>query len=510
MAEWATGNSRFSRLLSYLFQLLINHYVLARTSKAVSFTPLVRCKAVRSIARNLPGCSTHRRSHHVVSANVMAKFNDLAIELQEAIWEYVLPESRGVHWIEVEGIPHEPGFVRDSICMTQWHEFDHVPETHDAVYHARQRHPRFSKRIKTKANESGPFFRHLLTTVPSVFGAFGPQDLKSGTPGQHGSKHLPHDVGDEIAYTRRCRQLSTYTQLYTLLSTCRLSRLVAVQHIRDNSNCSWPVHRSMGPLYRPRHMDVWDAQYSDDRAPPVISSDHSAEVLAPRIHALDLVVFRLHDSQGHATPLLRQAAWQYGVETPFHGTTFGCFDRVGIEWNPSWATPGGRGDLLRPENVQAFVRLMQLGHFPSFLYWLVDGVPRPDWGRDYPDVVRDIFAERMAQEKAGVMEHLGRHWKQSDQDRAAMLADHHLGQEFEANGRRYYIVFVVFNQFTRDLRHRLGKAGLGHHGPFPGGADLWPEGLREPARLAFDVMRDSSSNMGTYQPISYILSWKPI
>ena len=38
----------------------------------------------------------------------MAIFNDLAVELQEAIWELALPTSRGVHWIEVEGIPQDP------------------------------------------------------------------------------------------------------------------------------------------------------------------------------------------------------------------------------------------------------------------------------------------------------------------------------------------------------------------------------------------------------------------
>lgn len=439
----------------------------------------------------------------------MANFNDLAIELQESIWELVLPQTRGVHWIEVEGIPHEPGFVRDSIRMIQWHKFDRMPETHDDVYHARQRNPKFSKRIKAKTDESGPFFQHLLTTVPAVFGRPGPDD-EDGADGQHGSKELlPYEQADEIALTRRCRQLSTYTQLTTLLSTCRLSRLVAQKRIRDDNNCSWPLHRSMGPLYRPRPMEVWEAQYGDDKAPPVTSGTDDAEVLIPRIHTLDLVVFRLHDRQGRATPLLRQAAWQYGIETSFHDTTFGCFDRVGIEWHPSWGTAGGRGEL-RPENVQAFVRLMQVAHFPAFLYWLVDGIPRPDWTRDYPSVVRDIFEERMALEKTSVLDHLSRHWEQSDDERTAMLSDHHLGQEFEANGRRYYIVFVVFSQFTRDTRRRLKTAEIGHCAPFPGSADLWPEALREPARLACDVMKDNSSNMGTYQTTSYILSWEPI
>jgi hypothetical protein len=58
----------------------------------------------------------------------MAIFNDLAIELQEAIWELVLPTSRGVHWIEVEGIPQEPEYVRESIRITQSYRFDRMPQ----------------------------------------------------------------------------------------------------------------------------------------------------------------------------------------------------------------------------------------------------------------------------------------------------------------------------------------------------------------------------------------------
>ncbi|KAL1603298.1 hypothetical protein SLS59_004394 [Nothophoma quercina] len=76
----------------------------------------------------------------------MAIFNDLAIELQEAIWELVLPASRGVHWVEVEGIPHDPEFIRDSIRLTQWHKFDRIPKTHSDVFYARQEDPEFNRR----------------------------------------------------------------------------------------------------------------------------------------------------------------------------------------------------------------------------------------------------------------------------------------------------------------------------------------------------------------------------
>lgn len=436
----------------------------------------------------------------------MAIFNDLAVELQEAIWELAFPTSRGVHWIEVEGIPHEPEYVRDSIRMTQWCRFDRIPEAKTDVFDSRQINPEFNKRARTKDHESGPFFRHLLTTVPAIVGRSGPDP---DVLGQEDGEQLQRDQADEIAYTRRCRQLSTYTQITTLLSTCRLSRHVAQQRIvAADKICSWPIHRSMGAPCRPRPMDVWEAQYSGDKAPPV-SWDHDCwEVLAAPIHTLDLVVLRLYNSQGRATPLLRHAPWQYFIETAFHGATYGCFSRIGFEWHPSWATAGGRGEM-RTQNVEAFVRIMQVGHFPAIPYWLVDGVPRPNWKRDYPAVVEELFAERIARMKNGILNHIRLHCKLSEEEEIAMLADHHLGQEFEANGRRYYVVFV-YEVIGVVVKRKLDAAGLGCSGPFPGSAAMWPEALREPVRLAHDVNRDESKNMGTYKSRSFILSWEPI
>jgi hypothetical protein len=91
-----------------------------------------------------------------------------------------------------------------------------------------------------------------------------------------------------------------------------------------------------------------------------------------------------------------------------------------------------------------------------------------------------------------------------------LLADHHLGQEFEANRRRYYIVFVALSDFKEEEGEQLDKAGLGWSGPFPGSAAMWPEALREPVRLACDVIEDASNNLGTYGTLSYILSWEPV
>jgi hypothetical protein len=143
----------------------------------------------------------------------MAKFDDLAVELQEAIWELVLPasSSRGVHWVEVEGIPHDPEYIRDSIRITQWYKFDCMPETFKDVYYSRQEHPEFRRRAGMIKEESSAFFRQLLTTVPAVL----------GRSGSDGDEEQQCDQVDEIAYTRRCRQLSTYYQVATLLSICR-------------------------------------------------------------------------------------------------------------------------------------------------------------------------------------------------------------------------------------------------------------------------------------------------
>lgn len=433
----------------------------------------------------------------------MAIFNDLAVELQEAIWELVLPTSRGVHWIEIEGIPQDPEFIRDSIRMTQACKFDRMPETDADVSYGRQFNPEFEKRYEA-AHESSAFFRFLLTTVPAAIGQS--DSTRSG--------NLESELADEIAYTNRCRRLSTYSQIATLLSLCRLSRFTALRYIRTNRKCSWPIRRSKGSLYRPRSMEEWETQYnaninSSSPSNPVVSVRHSSwQLLRPRIHTLDLVVLRLHNSQGQATSLLKHGPWQYHIEQSMHGTTFGCFDRIALEWHPSWGTVGGRGEL-RPGNVQAIVQQMSRQHFPATLYWLVDGVTRPNWKQDHPAVVRKIFANRIAANKGDVIGHLNRHWHLDHSDCKTLLSDQGLDQEFEANGRRYYIVFVV-SGFGEKEQEQLNKAGLGWRGPFPGSASMWPQELVEPVRLAYDISHDGYRNLATYKALSIILSWEPI
>lgn len=242
----------------------------------------------------------------------MAIFNELAIELQEAIWEMVLPASRGVHWIEVEGIPQDAAFVRDSIRMTNWYNFDRIPETYSDVCDARDLNRDLWRCAIGTERESSPFFRYLLLTVPAVM----------GRSDSAGNEEFKSDLADEIAYTSRCRQLSTYYQIATLLSLCRLSRMIALRYMKSNRNCSWPIRRSMGPLYRPRQMNVWETQYKSDVGPPVSLLHTSWQLLRPRIHTLDLVVLRLHDRQGRATSLLEHAPWQYAINWPYHKPTF--------------------------------------------------------------------------------------------------------------------------------------------------------------------------------------------
>lgn len=452
----------------------------------------------------------------------MATFNDLAVELQEAIWEFVLPH-RGIHWFQVEGILQPAPYIRDSIRFTKMYNFgEFTPQSTEEIYRHIFKVPEYMARAQLKFDNTGGFFRQLLTTVPSVWGLSGPQ------PGDE----LPQEDQDqEIAYTRRCRQLSSYTQIAVLLSTCRLSRLVA-QRRTDDTEYNWYLFRGMGPLHRPRPMRVWEDQYcgtGDGQAPLEVEPDRRAvvaaaggtrewELLLPKIDFLDIAVFRLHDSQGRPTHMLRHGPWQYDITHGMHKTTYANFDRLGIEWHPRWATPEGREDFCE-YNVKAFVELMSsrlpVSH-EIHLYWLVDGIPRPDWKHDYPAAVEAFFEGVMTVNPNETPGFLGTRPGIDDEERAR-LAELHLHQEFEANGRRYYIVFVVVrdgrsNPAEHELERQLSDAGLGRlgpYGPFPGGEDMWPEALRAPAWFAWHV-GNRTANLYTHRRFCFILSWEPI
>jgi hypothetical protein len=53
-----------------------------------------------------------------------------------------------VHWVEVEGIPHDPEPIRDSIHMTQWYRFDRMPETFNQISDERNSNPEFRARAE--------------------------------------------------------------------------------------------------------------------------------------------------------------------------------------------------------------------------------------------------------------------------------------------------------------------------------------------------------------------------
>lgn len=417
-----------------------------------------------------------------------------------AIWQLVLP-YRGMHWVEIEGLAHEAPYVRDSIRFTRHRCPDgNLPETlkdfwslpkcdeHQARYDA--------------YNNPGLFFQYLVPVVPSVWGAAGPQK-------EHGDGDLAEQVAEEVAYARRCRQLSTYNQVTTLLSTCRLSRTIALEYIQKYYPHLCYVYRSKGLLHRPRSLDLWEAQYlgfnEPDYGPPHWN-------LVPVIRApLDLIVLRLHDRHGRATPMLRQSLYQFSPEPRDHPgvSKFPFFNLVAIEWHPRWAAPGPDGrDQFLAANVRAVMRLMHsCSSQGTILYWLVDGVPRPNWKRDYPEEVRLAFEMWMARFTKAVF----RNQKGMDEDtKAAFLVDCDLNLEFEANGRRYYVVFVVI-PWHRWPALRPGYKAKNVAGPFAVGEAIWPETLRAPARFAYDMLTDEDlDSLGTHRHMSLILSWEPI
>lgn len=426
----------------------------------------------------------------------MATFNSLAVELQEAIWDLVLPH-RGVHWIQVEGLLKPASYIRDSIRFTRAYNFgENLPQTLLEIISSRGKVPEHTDRWTEELGDTGSFFKKLLTTVPTVWGMSGSNSSEE------------EEDAEDVAYARRCRQLSTYTQVAVLLSTCRLSRLVALGYIHHKRQYSWQLCRGMGPLYRPRPMDVWESQYQGNNEPDVpdriAARGCAKEVLLPNIYMLDLAVFRLHDSQGRPTQMLRHGPWQYNFRHGCGDITYANFNRVAIEWHPRWATSTGREDFCAG-NVEQFIRLMDLTPcLTTHLYWLVDGIPRPNWKQDYPALIKTVFEEAIANNFLN--KYFLEQWGDlGDKDERRKLADLGLHQEFEANGRRYYIVFLLIPPRDLSLEQRLDEAGLSFEGPFPGGEDMWPELLRAPVKFAHHA-----GNMGTLPNVSYVLSWEPI
>jgi len=226
-------------------------------------------------------------------------------------------------------------------------------------------------------------------------------------------------------------------------------------------------------------------------------------MLLPTIYGpLDLVVFRLHTTFGYPKEILKHAYYQLS-NCGGSGPSLPDFHRIGIEWHSLWDTEEGKKEL-RIDAIQDILSLTCDHQKPASaqLYWLVEGVPRPQWDK-YPPAIPAAFS-RIIERRKG---HLLEHW-QTDQARKDQFLKHHdLYQEFEAVGRRYYIVFVIAH-WTHELH--LEKSFLdpdiSWDGPFPGGEDIWPEPLRGAVR----VTHREQWTMPIDRFCSYVLSWEPI
>jgi len=71
----------------------------------------------------------------------------------------------------------------------------------------------------------------------------------------------------------------------------------------------------------------------------------------------------------------------------------------------------------------------------------------------------------------------------------SLLRDHDLYQEFDANGRRYHLVFVVTNwKWKSTCQQPFLDPAVNWEKVFPGGKNLWPEGLHDPVQFAHKNM----------------------
>lgn len=431
----------------------------------------------------------------------MARFTDLPVEIQTDIWELVLPYRGGVHWVEFEGFPHPPGYIKNSLEITRklYGDSDQEPTLiEDCDIKAKKRlYFQYCFENRHTIDGISRFFQYLYPIVPSVWG-------QSGRPAPLGEEDtLSQEFLDEIAKTRCCRQLSTYTQVTTLLSTCHISRLVALDYLRQvDSNGSFQLSRGVGPNSRPRPFSVWRQQYESNEAAPEGVKENP--IIPTICGTLDLVVFRLHTASGYPTPILNYPFYQL-VQNLNGDSDIPEFSRIGIEWHPLWATAEGR-KKFSDEAVGNIIQLTgRRSQLTTKLYWLVDGIPRPKWDQ-YPSAIPAAFSRLIEKKKHRML----RWWQQMEEVQKDRLLEHHdLHQEFEANGRRYYVVFVVTTWrwgWDSSIEESFLDPAINWDGPFPGGEDLWPAALRDPVRLAYEV-RDK---MGTDQFCSFILSWEPI
>jgi len=108
-------------------------------------------------------------------------------------------------------------------------------------------------------------------------------------------------------------------------------------------------------------------------------------------------------------------------------------------------------------------------------------------------------------------DYIHKYWQKDKAWKDRFRNNHNLHQEFEANGRRYYVVFVVSKWDSEyNLEESFRDPSLSWEGPFPGGQDLWPQALHRPAQVAYEIQQGGDINMWTDPHGSCILSWEPI
>jgi hypothetical protein len=443
----------------------------------------------------------------------MAIFDDLPVELQESIWELVFPRYGGIHWVDIEGFPLSTEAIHKTLARVLIHFNDVEPAWLSSW--GGDRSPKESEiywdyvyEKKHRDDFSTPHFEELYPIVPSVWGRAGPKGLV-----------IDQDRTKEVIDVRRCRQLSTYTQIASLLSTCTSSRRSTLRWLnRTVPEGQWRFFRGEGLMCRPRSMSVWKSQYQTPGITPPEKQMRAEELVPGPYAATDLTIFRLHTASGHPTTTLKHSFYQLHVEWPHMPSLLPKFKRAGIEWNPVWATEGGP-DAFYLDAVHSVNTLLGSCGADQF-YWLIDGIPRPQW-QQYPACIPAAYSYLIDKSELQFV----------DQDRlnelkpGELLRDpfpeqHDLYQDLEANGRRYYVVFIFTHMGPFDgvegYDDREGKGVfLEANFPgrdvcwadlYPGGKDLWPEALYEPVEFAHKARYE----IGAGFHCTYFLSWEPI
>jgi hypothetical protein len=243
----------------------------------------------------------------------------------------------------VEGFPHSTKAIHENLARVRRH-FNDVERTCLSICGCTSGNPEdydiykdYVRAKRCRGDFTTPYFEHLYPIVASVWGRAGSEESDI----DHDCSDLGQSA-DEVTDTRRCRQLSTYTQITSLLSTCISPRRCALRWLeREIPEGQWSFFQGAGLNYRPRPLCVWKEQYETPRiAPP---EKQQAEELVPGAYITsDLIIFRLHTAFGNPTTTLKHNLFQLQTEaTPNQPPMIASYKRIGIEWKPLWATEGG-------------------------------------------------------------------------------------------------------------------------------------------------------------------------